>query len=103
MGNFQCAEAWDDSLIVTHFCVLHFYQIRDLDLDLRYVMNTHVHADHVTGTGNLKKLFGSACKSVISEAAGARADLLIRHGDLIKLGDIQIECRSTPGSVLNLL
>ena len=75
----------------------HCHQIKELDLRLDYVMNTHVHADHVTGTGALRKIFGGACKSVISEAAGARADVLLKPGDVLKIGDIQIECRSTPG------
>lgn len=28
--------------------------IKELDLDLQYAVNTHCHADHVTGTGKLK-------------------------------------------------
>ena len=48
-------------------------------------MNTHVHADHVTGTGILKNLTG--CKSVISKISGARADVFINDGEKIDFGD----------------
>ena len=48
-------------------------------------MNTHVHADHVTGTGILKNLTG--CKSVISKISGASADVFINDGEKIDFGD----------------
>lgn len=48
-------------------------------------MNTHVHADHVTGTGILKNL--TNCKSVIAKISGAKADVLIKDGDNIDFGD----------------
>ena len=48
-------------------------------------MNTHVHADHVTGTGILKNLTG--CKSVISKISGAKADVFINDGEKIDFGD----------------
>ena len=59
-------------------------------------MNTHVHADHITGTGALKKLLPS-CKSVIAEVSKAVADVKINHGDKLKFGKYEIEARSTPG------
>jgi len=48
-------------------------------------VNTHVHADHVTGTGILKNLTG--CKSVISKISGASADVFINDGEKIDFGD----------------
>ena len=48
-------------------------------------MNTHCHADHITGTGILKSLV--SCKSMISEAAGAKADVFLHDGDMIKFGE----------------
>ena len=48
-------------------------------------MNTHVHADHVTGTGILKNLTG--CKSVISKISGASADVFINDGEKLDFGD----------------
>lgn len=64
-------------------------------------MNTHVHADHVTGTGVIKmklKETSFAPSSVISEASGALADHLVCDGDVIECGDcIKLEVRATPG------
>lgn len=50
-----------------------------------HTVNTHCHADHVTGTGLLKKrVFG--VKSAISKHSGARADILLTEGDAITFG-----------------
>lgn len=70
--------------------------IKELGLKLVYAMNTHVHADHITGTGLIKtKLPG--VKSVISKASGAKADHFIEHGDKIYFGNLFLEVRATPG------
>lgn len=75
--------------------------IQQLGLKLRYAVNTHVHADHVTGSGKLKKLI-PGCKSVISNQSGAKADIFVKDGELIKIGEsgktpVILECRTTPG------
>ncbi|XP_022940875.1 persulfide dioxygenase ETHE1 homolog, mitochondrial-like [Cucurbita moschata] len=70
--------------------------IRELGLKLVYAMNTHVHADHITGTGLIKTKVPGA-KSVISRASGSKADLLIEPGDRISFGDLFLEVRATPG------
>ena len=59
-------------------------------------MNTHLHADHITGTGLLKKLIPSA-KSVISTASGAASDVKVSDGAKIAFGKHELEVRSTPG------
>lgn len=71
------------------------FLVKDLGLDLKYALNTHVHADHVTGTGEIKKRIPT-CKSVIAEKR-AKADVYIAHGDNVKFGKFQLECRATPG------
>ncbi|KAI6687104.1 hypothetical protein NL676_023932 [Syzygium grande] len=70
--------------------------VRELGLKLVYVMNTHVHADHVTGSGLIKSKVPEM-KSVISKVSGAKADVLIEHGSKIYFGDLFLETRATPG------
>lgn len=70
--------------------------VKDLGLNLKYAINTHVHADHITGTGFLKKQF-SSCKSAISAASKADADVKLKEGDKLTFGKYELEVRSTPG------
>lgn len=68
----------------------------ELGLKLIYAMNTHVHADHITGTGLIKTKLPGA-KSVISKASGAKADRSVEHGEKIYFGNLFLEVRATPG------
>lgn len=70
--------------------------ISEMGLNLKYVMNTHMHADHITGSGLLKKLV-PGCKSLISKESGADADIHVVHGELVKFGEQELEVRGTPG------
>ncbi|XP_017638665.1 persulfide dioxygenase ETHE1 homolog, mitochondrial isoform X1 [Gossypium arboreum] len=73
--------------------------VKELGLKLIYAMNTHVHADHVTGTGLIKgKVPG--VKSVISKASGSKADVFVEAGDKISFGDLFLEVRATPGHTM---
>lgn len=64
-------------------------------------MNTHVHADHVTGTGILKNL--TNCKSVIAKISGAKADVLIKDGDKIDFGDQVSQIALNQQEILNFM
>jgi sulfur dioxygenase len=55
-----------------------------------------MHADHITGSGVLKKLLLGS-QSVISKASQALADKHVEHGDIIEFGPHKLEVRSTPG------
>lgn len=59
-------------------------------------VNTHLHADHITGTGYLKQLLPNV-ESVISARSGAKADKHLADGDLIRFGRHEIKSVSTPG------
>jgi glyoxylase-like metal-dependent hydrolase (beta-lactamase superfamily II)/rhodanese-related sulfurtransferase len=70
--------------------------IEELELRLEYALDTHVHADHVTGVGLLRQHFGAV--SVMSERGGAVcAERLVKQGDRVAFGEHELEVRETPG------
>jgi glyoxylase-like metal-dependent hydrolase (beta-lactamase superfamily II) len=70
--------------------------IHELGLDLLWTLDTHVHADHVTGAWLLKQRLGS--RIAIAAAGGAEgADRLLKHGDVVAFGARTLEVRATPG------
>jgi sulfur dioxygenase len=70
--------------------------LQELGLTLLYTLDTHVHADHVTGAWLLKQSNGS--RIALSAAAQAEnVDVPLSHGDEIAFGSRRIEVRATPG------
>lgn len=70
--------------------------IGELGLTLAWTLDTHVHADHVTGAWLLKQRLGS--RIALSAASGAAgADRLLQDGDRIEFGRRSLEVRATPG------
>lgn len=70
--------------------------IRELGLKLVSVLDTHCHADHVTGAWLMKTAFG--CKVGLSPVYQAsNVDLPLLPGDLVPFGDHGLEVRATPG------
>ena len=70
--------------------------IQELGIRLVACLDTHAHADHVTGSWLMHQATGSA----IGLAAAARAEnvsLPLQHGDRVPFGTRQLEVRSTPG------
>ena len=62
---------------------------QQLGLTLRYCLETHVHADHITGTGKLRELTG--CLGIVPENAQVDcADKKIKNGEELKVGEIVI-------------
>lgn len=71
-------------------------EIRDRGLRLMFGVNTHAHADHITGTGLLKRKVPGV-RSVISAASEAQADVKVAAGDKITFGKRSVAVRATPG------
>jgi sulfur dioxygenase len=73
-----------------------FHLSKEMGIKLIYGINTHCHADHITGTHKLK-LLDPGIHSMISKASSARADKHFAAGDKIVFGNRWLEVRSTPG------
>jgi len=70
--------------------------VKDLGLTLKYAIDTHVHADHITGTGTLRERTG--CQIAISQAGKVQnADIQLQNNDRLTIGEHVIEARATPG------
>eukprot|EP00903_Cladosiphon_okamuranus_P015911 g14696.t1 len=70
--------------------------VSQMGLKPTLLLNTHVHADHITGTGKLKKMLPGT-KSVLSEVSGGKADVKFCDGERIHFGSRYVEARATPG------
>lgn len=70
--------------------------LQELSFKLRYCLETHIHADHITGTAKLRELTG--CLGVLPEKAQVTcADKFIRDGERLLIGSILIQAIATPG------
>ncbi|MDX2507808.1 MAG: MBL fold metallo-hydrolase [Gammaproteobacteria bacterium] len=70
--------------------------IRELGLDLRYLLETHIHADHITGAGELRKRFNA--RAMVHKSSDSKcADQLLEEGNSLVLGSENIKVLYTPG------
>jgi len=67
-----------------------------LGLKIIYVLDTHVHADHISGARKLAEVAGA--RYALYAQAGAQYDFAaVREGDVLELGNVQIRVLHTPG------
>lgn len=70
--------------------------LQELGLTLKYCLETHVHADHITGTGKLREETG--CQGIVPiNAKAACADRFIGHDETVAVGSIEIRAIQTLG------
>jgi len=70
--------------------------IQSLGLTLKYSIETHIHADHVTASGFMRSELGA--KTVVHKNSGATCpDILVEDGAEFSLGNEKIKVIYTPG------
>jgi len=70
--------------------------LAELELEPVAVVETHCHADHITGAWVLQQHTGAAIG--VSATSGIQgADRLLRHGDKVPFGRRYVQVRETPG------
>ena len=70
--------------------------IDELGLKLKYIFDTHVHADHITGAGSLRdKTKAKTCVSHIADVECV--DVHLEDGQTLGFGSLTIKAIATPG------
>lgn len=72
--------------------------LAEMGLAVSYVMETHIHADHVTGASRIKDKTGAAIVLGATAKASAKgADIFLGDGEGLMLGKTAIKALATPG------
>lgn len=69
--------------------------LRDQNLNVRYVINTHHHSDHTVSNEDFRSKFGA--KVVAHKLAHVNKDISVVDGEVIRVGEIVIKVIHTPG------
>ena len=70
--------------------------LKELELKLVKVIDTHIHADHVTGASKLKNI--TKCSTIMCENTPADSvEIKVKDDEYIDLEDIKIKAIYTPG------
>tara|TARA_B100000579_G_scaffold56649_1_gene40366 strand:+ start:1272 stop:1952 length:681 start_codon:yes stop_codon:yes gene_type:complete len=70
--------------------------LKSLDLKLVKVIDTHIHADHVTGASKLKDI--TKCSTIMGEHTPAETvEIKVKDNECINLDNLKIRAMYTPG------
>ena len=92
----------DTGYMDTLFLLINsIYKLGFSPYDVKYIIHTHWHSDHTEATAGFVKLTGA--KTFIGEKDAENVkkffipDVMLRDGDIIRLGNTEIEVMETPG------
>ena len=70
--------------------------LKQLDLKLVKVIDTHIHADHVTGASKLKDI--TKCSTIMGDHTPAESvEIKVKDDEIINLDNLKIRAMYTPG------
>jgi len=70
--------------------------LKELDLKLVKVIDTHIHADHITGASKLKN--NTSCAIIMGEHTQSDAlEIKVKDDEIIKIDQLEIKTMHTPG------
>ena len=70
-------------------------KVRLMDIEIKYILNTHSHWDHAMGNKETAQRTGA--QIAIHESAPIQKDIGLKGGDVLKLGQQSIKVIHTPG------
>jgi len=70
--------------------------LKELDLKLVQVIDTHIHADHITGASKLKQV--TNCTTIMGEHTPAdTVEIKVKDSEIINIDNLKIRSMYTPG------
>ncbi|HWC56617.1 MAG TPA: MBL fold metallo-hydrolase [Sphingomicrobium sp.] len=93
-----CEESREAALIdpVLETVERDLEQLQSLGLTLRFTIETHLHADHVTGASRLRDHTGCGCAAP-DKSRVEDVDIAVREGEPIRIGGLELKPLYTPG------
>ncbi len=71
--------------------------IEDSNVAVKYVVNTHGHLDHIEGNQAIVQASGALILCHQLDASSLRPDIMLKDGDIYKLGELEVKIIHTPG------
>jgi glyoxylase-like metal-dependent hydrolase (beta-lactamase superfamily II) len=71
--------------------------IKQNDLTVKYIINTHGHPDHISGNKFMKQATGASILIHENHKGRANADKKLKEGDVIHVGNFKLVVLHTPG------
>ena len=79
--------------------------LKELELNLKFIIETHIHADHITSACPLKKFYPKAriVMGMENVSAEACSDIMAGEGHILNIGKYEITAIETPGHTLGCM